>query len=137
MDNNYYSTFIAVAGDCPVTRSHPPQPRNGKATVASMQYEMLREAPFAFTQEDVLFESWLGRQDLPEPGREEKAELRRRFFAKSQACLRASPLPKKHGFGFVFDAQGKVALVPMESPDYAAHQADGTLKQLKAMRSAR
>ncbi len=137
MDNNYYSTFISVAGDCPVAAGEPPQPRNGKPTVASVQYDMLKDAPFAFTQEDVLFESWLRRQDLSGLGEDEKAELRRQFFAKAQACLRASPLPKKHGFGFVFDAKGRVALVPMDSADYARHRADGGLKQLPAMRSAR
>jgi hypothetical protein len=137
MDNNYYSTFIAVAGDCPAVAGDVPQPKNGKATVACVQYDMLKDAPFAYTQEDVLFESWLRRQDLPDFGDDEKAALRRRFFARPQPCLRASPLPKKHGFGFVFDAQGRVALVPMEAPDYARHLADGRLTQLKAMRSAR
>lgn len=137
MNNNYYSTFIAVAGDCPVSAAEAPQPRNGKPTVATVQYDMLKGAPFALTQEDVLFESWLRRQDAAEIGEDEKAELRRQFFAKPQACLRASPLPKKHGFGFVFDADGRVALVAMETPDYARHLADPGLKQVKAMRSSR
>mgnify|MGYP001197133559 CR=1 FL=1 len=137
MDNNYYSTFIAVAGDCPVERSDPPQPRGGKATVASVQHDMLRDSPFVHTQEDVLFESWLRRQDGPPPSDEEKAALRARFFARPQACLRASPLPKRHGFGFVFDGEGRVAMVPVEAPDYARHLADKGLKQLKAMRSTR
>lgn len=137
MNINYYSTFISVAGDCPVSAGEPPQPRGGKATVATVQYDMLSDAPFVFTQEDVLFESWLRRQGLPDLGEDEKAGLRRQFFARPQACLRASPLPKKHGFGFVFDDKGRVALVPMGTPDYARHRADAGLKQLAAMRSAR
>lgn len=30
---------------------------------------------------------------------EEVAQLRQEFFNKPQACLRSSPLPKKHGWG--------------------------------------
>ncbi|WP_298711512.1 DUF6157 family protein [Micrococcus sp. 2A] len=40
---------------------------------------------------------------------------REAFFAKSQACLRASPLGKRHGWGLHHDAEGRVALVPLGS----------------------
>ncbi|WP_248962145.1 DUF6157 family protein [Sphaerisporangium perillae] len=137
MDVNYYRTFIAVADDCPVTEGVVPQARGGKKTVAVLQYEMLAGNPYVYTQEDVLFESWLRRQepaDLPE---NEVARLRDEFFAKPQPCVRASPLPKKFGWGLACDAEGRVALCPMESKEYQDFLAGDTMKILKAMRSAR
>ncbi|GGL12814.1 DUF6157 family protein [Planomonospora parontospora] len=141
MDLNYYDTLIAVAEDCPVDAGvDPPLGRDGKKTIAVVQFEMLSDRPGALTQEDVLFETWLRRQEglgaLPEA---ERAELRARLFAKPQACLRASPLPKKYGWGLLFDAQGRITLCPMESEDYrriaAGSVPDVTVR--RAMRSRR
>lgn len=134
----YFETLIAVADDCPVNSSVVPVARGGKKTVAVLQYDMLSDRPFQLTQEDVLFLSWFRRQ----PGFEDRTEdeaaaLRDAFFTRDQPCLRASPLPKKHGFGFRFDAEGRVALVPMESQEYRAALEDGGVKVLKAMRSSR
>ncbi len=111
-DLNYYDTLIAVADDCPVDHSVVPTPRGGKPTVAVLQYEMLSGNPHAHTQEDVLFESWAARQDIPED-RLSRKRLRQEFFSKPQACLRSSPLPKKYGWGLLFDGDGKVALLAM------------------------
>ncbi|MGH3655562.1 MAG: DUF6157 family protein [Micromonosporaceae bacterium] len=139
-DMNYYNTLIAVADDCPITGSVTPAPRGGKKTVAVLQYEMLAERPNELTQEEVLFESWWARQeaagDVPDS---EVALLRKEFFAKPQACLRASPLPKKYGWGLLFDERGTVALCPMESAMYRDLVEGGKpdLTVLKAMRSSR
>ncbi|MEV4009148.1 DUF6157 family protein [Nonomuraea angiospora] len=135
---NYLDTLIAVADDCPVESSVVPAPRGGKKTVAVLQYELLRERPFQLTQEDVLFLSWLMRR----PGFEDRTDdevsaLRDAFFAKDQPCLRASPLPKKYGFGLLADAEGRLALCPMESEAYRAGLADGAVTVLKALRSSR
>ena len=108
--------------------------------MASLQYEMLAAHPHVHTQEDILFQTWLQRQELPkQPSANELARLRAEFFAKPQACLRASPLPKKYGFGIVFDKEGKAALCPMESPEYQPLAAGkvGEMKLVKAMRSQR
>jgi hypothetical protein len=140
MDLNYYDTLIAVADDCPVTSSVLPVPRGEAKTVAVVQYELIAGNPYALSQEDVLFETWLRRQAGPERRSDaERADLRGRFFAKPQACLRSSPLPKKFGFGLLFDRAGRVALCPMESPEYARLTGGGTdgVKILKALRSRR
>ena len=146
---NYYQTLIAVAEDSPVTASVVPVPRGGKKTVAVLQYDMLTEQPGMLTQEDVLFLSWLQRQDgADEMTAPEIAALREEFFSKDQPCLRTSPLAKKYGFGLLFDADGLVRLCPMESQEYR-DLVDGTggdgaggdgaagVKILKAMRSSR
>ncbi|MEV4327457.1 DUF6157 family protein [Microbispora rosea] len=143
-DLNYYSTLIAVADDCPVTAAEVPGGRGGRPTVAVFQYELISGAPYGLTQEDVLFETWLRRQDLPaDLTAERRAELRKEFFSRSQACLRASPLPKKHGWGLLFDQDGRIALCPMESEEYrrlvdgAQARQDGGVRVLKALRSRR
>ncbi len=119
MELNYYNTLIAVADDCPVASAEVPPFRGATKTVAAVQYELLAEDPYTLTQEDILFESWFRRQDFRhQPGEEEKAELRREFFAKPRACLRSSPLPKRYGWGLAFDSDGKVALCAMDSEEY-------------------
>ena len=139
-DLNYFSTLIAVADDCPVTTSVVPTAKSGKKTAAVLQYEMLAGNPFGLTQEDVLFESWLAREASAEGlSEEERGLLRDAFFAKPQACLRSSPLPKKYGWGLLFDAEGRVALCPMESEEYQRLAAGGAggVRVLKALRSSR
>lgn len=65
------------------------------------------------------------------------AEAREEFFAKDQACLRSSPLGKRYGWGIHFDADSRIALVPLGSDEYQALATDASVKQLKAMRSKR
>ena len=99
---NYFDTFIQVAADCgaPLGRVPP------AGTVAGRQYALIAHQPYRLTSDDVLFTVWADRQEIPEG---ERAEAREAFFAKSQACLRASPLGKKFGWGVHADAQGRVA----------------------------
>ena len=124
-DLNYYDALIAVADDCPVSSAVVPQPRGGKPTVAVLQYEMIAAAPFRLTQEDVLYES------------ARTSESRAEFFAKPRACLRSSPLPKKYGWGLLFDGAGRVALCAMESAEYRRAVEDPAVTVLKALRSRR
>ena len=140
MDMNYYQTLIAVADDCPVRQSVVPIQRGDNLTIAVLQYGMIAGNPYTYTQEDVLFQTWLQRQDMPkDPSEAELAHLREGFFAKPQACLRSSPLPKQYGWGLLFDPKGRVALCPMESTEYKniLSRKSGRVKILKAMRSKR
>jgi hypothetical protein len=140
VDLNCYDTLIAVADDCPVSSGVMPQSRSGKQTVAVVQFDMIATNPGGLTQEDVLFESWLSRQGLSaQPSAPERAKLRAGFFATPQACLRSSPLPKKYGWGLLFDGAGRVRLCPMESAEYGrivAGEVAG-VKVTKALRSRR
>lgn len=131
---NYTHTFIAVADDCPVATAEIPVSVVGKPSVAALQYELLRDAPYRYTSDDVLFIVHALRNDIPQS---EWKEERARFFSKGQACLRASPLTKRYGFGVHNDGEGRVALVPLGSKAYAAFTSDLQLKQVKAMRSKR
>lgn len=134
---SYHKTLIAVADDCPVGASVVP--RGERRTVAAVQYEMLAAEPYRLTQEDVLFLTWLRRRpDAGDLAGDEVAALREEFFSRSRACLRASPLPKRYGFGLLFDGDGRVALCPMESEEYRRIVAGGAgYTVVKAMRTSR
>jgi Family of unknown function (DUF6157) len=135
---NYFDTLIAVADDCPV--SSGVRPGTGGERVARVQYELLAGRPHELTQQDVLFESWLARQDLPDELSEDDREcLRQDFLSKPQASLRSSPLPRRYGWGLLFDAHGKVALCPMESEEYRHLSGDrnGAVQVLRALGASR
>ena len=66
-----------------------------------------------------------------------KAELWEKFFSKPMACMRTSPLARSYGWGLHFNAEGKVALVAMESAAYKRLTSDHSVEQTRAMRSKR
>ena len=123
---NYTDTFIAIAEDSPVDHAEIPAEKDPK-TVARIEYEMLVDAPYRYTSDDVLYAANGERRGLS----------RDEFFAKGQACFRASPLAKRYGWGVHSDAEGRIAIYAAGSPEYMAMFADPALKQLKAMRSSR
>lgn len=131
---NYFDTFIEVAEDTKVDAAKIPEEKNGKKTIASMQFEMLTKKPYKYTSDDVLFQVYADRNDLT---KEEHAEARGEFFSKGQACFRASPLTKQFGFGVHFDNKGKMALYGMETKEYQQFLKDKSITKVKAMRSAR
>jgi hypothetical protein len=136
---NYYDTFIQVASDCPVGEAIVPAGKRDKKSIPRIEYELLVEKPYTFTQEELLFAVHLQRQGISKSELEsQRAELWQEFFDKSRACLRASMLPKKYGWGLHFDAEGRIALVARESDEYkkfASGKGVGTL--LAAMRNKR
>lgn len=138
---NYVDSFITVAEDCPVHKGVVPQTKSEqKRSVAVIQYELLADAPYVYTQEDVLFQTYVRHKAIPPKDLEGRREaLRKEFFTKPQPCLRTSPLARKYGWGFHFDREGKVALYPMESSGYErfANGEQGGPKVMKAFRSRR
>jgi len=131
---SYVSTFIQVADDCPVTSAEEPPSGGATPTVAALQHALLTAHPYEHTSDDLLFEVHAIRHGIPA---EQRQAERAAFFAKPQPCLRSSPLAKRYGWGIHHDADGRVALVPLGSEQYAALAADPSLRQLKAMRSRR
>ena len=133
----YRDTFIAVAEDCrAMTGEAPPPGRNGP-TVAGVQYAMLTGDPGRWTQEDVLLASAPAVRSRPDLDDEELDRIRGEYFAQPRACLRASPLPKTFGWGLHYDAEGRITLHAVDSPEYATLSTDTTLTQLRALRSSR
>ena len=128
---NYHDTLITVSTDCPVaTGSVPGKP----GSIAALQYTLLRNAPHELTSDDLLSAVHAQRHRVPDDARE---AARATLFSKPQACLRASPLVKQFGWGLHHDAEGRVALVAMDSEDYARLVADASVRKRPGMRSRR
>lgn len=136
----YTSTFIQIADDCPQTEGVAPPVRGEKPSVAVLEYELLSKNPYKHTHEELLFIVHVTRlgltpDDLKLRGKQIHAEL----FSKPHPCMRASPLPKRYGWGIHHDAQGRIALVGAGTQAYD-NLISGPGKAttvLKAMRSAR
>ena len=132
MTTNYVNTLILIADDSPTYHAVIPDPE--KQNVAAQQYAMIAAAPYVYTSDDVIFARVATRDAIPD---ESLADARAAYFAAGRACLRASPLPKQYGWGIHHNAEGKIALVPVGSPEYAALIADDSVTKLKAMRRTR
>jgi hypothetical protein len=130
---NYVDTFIEVADDAPLGHGEEP-PTKADPTIAQLHYELIAANPYTLTSDDVVFETYARRAGVSE---EEREAARATFFAKGQPCLRSSPLGKRYGWGVHSDAEGRVALYPRESAEYARLAADPALAHTKAMRSRR
>lgn len=132
----YENTFIAVAEDYRSATGEIPPERASGPTVASTQYAMLAAVPGQWTHEDVLLASspQVRGHDVSET---ELSRLREEYFTRPRACLRASPLPKTFGWGLHYDADGRITLHAVDSPEYAQLSIDPSLTQLRAMRSSR
>lgn len=117
-DPHHLSTFITVAPDSAATRARVAPERPGTTTVARVHFELPHDRPYRHTQEDVLFLTWARRRGPADAPDAELAAHRAGFLARSQACLWSSPLARAYGRGFHSDAAGRVALHPVDSPEY-------------------
>src|SRR5262249_42203631 len=133
-----FNAFIRVAEDCPARTGEEPPLRAGKATVARLQFEMIAQAPYKHTSDDVVFAtSAPGRQLGAKASSKERSLARSEFFSKRLACLRASGLGEGVGWGVHADAEGRVALYAVDSERYEALARDPKLAQTRAMRTKR
>ncbi|ROQ52650.1 hypothetical protein EDF36_3812 [Rathayibacter sp. PhB152] len=133
MTTNYTCTFITVAPDSTTSGGTVP-PTARTPTAASLQYALLSARPYELTSDDVLFEVHAARAGTPEEDRESERE---KFFAKDQACLRASPLAKRYGWGFHHDEHARVALVAVGTPLYDELVERPDITKKSAMRSTK
>jgi uncharacterized protein DUF6157 len=131
---NYYDTLIEVADDCPATEGQVPQTRGGKKTKAAVEYEMLVKHPYKYTGEDIAFETYAVLHDIPKASRPKE---RKKFLSKGHPHLRVSALAKRHGWGIHNNAEGKVALIAVESSEYKQLMDDPRTTKIKAFRSTR
>jgi hypothetical protein len=135
---NYINTFIAVSPDTNAKVGSVPLARERKRSIAQIEYELIASHPYEFTQEEVQFSVHVERTGVtPAQLNAKRSELWSGFFSKPTACMRTSPLGRSYGWGLHFDSQGKVALVPMESPTYQKLSGSPSIEQTRAMRSKR
>ena len=95
-----------------------PAPRGGKATVACIQFDLVSQYPYHYTQEDVLWLTYVRHKGLA--ASEANARARASFLSRPLPCLRSSPLPKRFGWGLHCDRQARVAVVAVESRAYTS-----------------
>lgn len=129
---NYYNTFIAVADDCPASKGEIPAEKGGQKTVAGQQLEMIGKKPYQYTSAEVIFTLFARRNDL---AGDELEEARKEFFSKGQACLRASALGKRYGWGIHHNAEGKIAVYGCNTSEYRDYLNQKEVKVVKAIRS--
>lgn len=129
---NYYNTFIAVADDCPASKGEIPAEKGRQKTVAGQQLEMIGKKPYQYTSDEVIFTLFARRNDL---AGDELEEARKEFFSKGQACLRASALGKRYGWGIHHNAEGKIAVYGCNTSEYRDYLNQKEVKVVKAMRS--
>ncbi|MBO0992854.1 DUF6157 family protein [Bacillus sp. SD088] len=131
---SYQNTFITISEDSGVTEPIVPVPRNNKPTIASIEYDLMEDHPYEYTEADVQFKTYLIKNQVDS---DKLDELREQFFAKSKACFRASPLVKKYGWGIHYDHEGKIAIYGVNSAEYQRFLHNDQIQKRKGMRSQR
>ena len=131
---NYSNTFITVSDDCPVGNGTVPPQKGDSLSIANRQFDMISKNPYKYTSDEVLFRIFADKNDITQS---EYEAAKAQFFSKGQACLRASPLGKRYGWGIHFNHEGKMALYGSESEEYKRYLEDKSLNIVKAMRSSR
>ncbi|WP_244208991.1 DUF6157 family protein [Paenibacillus ferrarius] len=140
---SYTNTFIQVSADCPVEMGIVPAMKQESKTAHFIQYELLSQNPYSFTQGELIYQVHVQHKQIPLDEIEARSEeIREALFAKSHPCLRASMLPKKYGWGVHYNDEGKIAIYPVESEAYqqfveAGSQGTDGPKLLFAMRNSR
>ena len=137
---NYFNTFIAVAPDCQADQGVV-LPDQANPSVAAQTFDLIDGNSYQLTSDDVIFTVHADCNGIASPDRD---DAREQFFAQDQACLRASDLGKRYGWGIHSDGQGRVALYSVDSDTYAAlengedpEDPDVTVTNVAAMRSSR
>lgn len=131
MSTNYLDAFILASADSPADAGLAPLK---PGSIAQIQHALLLADPYGLTSDDLLFEVHARRRGLTEA---ERPAERAAFLARPQACLRASPLVKLHGWGLHHDAAGRVAAYGVETQAYAMFAARTDLRIVPGMRNRR
>ncbi|WP_410771760.1 DUF6157 family protein [Fontibacillus sp. BL9] len=135
---SYKNTFILVSPDCPAVKGIVPVSAKENKPVHLIQYELLTEHPYRYDYPELLLETHIRHKQISSEEMNRRGqEIRDELFAKKHACLRASALPKKFGWGVHYDDDGRIAIYGMDSPEYKsfADSADTGIQLLLGMRS--
>ena len=130
--------FIEIAPDSPTDKSIIPQDKGDKRSIATIEYQLLSSKPYAYTLAELKFATHVQHKQIPPAElKARRQQLRDEYFAKPYACMRASPLTKKYGWGAHYDENGRIAIYAVESKEYQRFVNDKTIKKYSAMRSKR
>lgn len=132
MSTNYYNTLITISEDSPTATSVIPD--LGKSSVAAQQFQWITDQAYELTSDDVIFRRVAEKEGIADHLRD---AAQKEYFKTGRACLRTSPLAKQYGWGIHSNEEGKLALVAVESAEYAALVADDRVKKVAAMKKSR
>jgi hypothetical protein len=136
--DNPVDQFIEIAPDCETGTAIAPRDKGIKRSIATIEYDLLSSKPYTYTLAELKFATHvLHKQIPPAELKAHDRQLREAFFAKPYACMRASPLTKKYGWGAHYDEQGRIAIYPIESAEYKRFVKDKNIRKFSAMRSKR
>jgi hypothetical protein len=130
MTTNYVDAFISISPDSSASESTEPK----AGTVAAAHLRLLREKPYGYTSDELLFTVHAERAGIAESDQQQAWQ---EFRAKPTACLRASALVRSYGWGLHHDGQSKVAAYGVETDSYRDFLARKDLKQTYGMRKRR
>lgn len=143
---NYVNTFIAVADDCPADHGVIPPVKPANPSIASRTFALIAHNPYGYTSDDVIYTVYADRAEM---AHSDRPLVREDYFITPRACLRASDLGKRYGWGIHANHDGRIALYAIGSAEYLALSTDGRLPNdtlqsaerpvtvLKAIRSGR
>ncbi len=135
---NPVNQFIEIAPDCTLKEAVVPEDKAGKKSIATIEYELLHGKPYGYTLQELKFATHvLHKLIVPAELQSHRQRLWDEFFTKPYACMRASPLTKKFGWGAHYDEQGKIAIYAVESLEYQHFANDKSMQKYCAMRSKR
>ena len=133
---SYSNVFIKVSEDCPAGRSEIPVAKRETVPAHVIQYQLLTEHPYQFGHEDLVYEVYVRQKGIsPAVPATDATKVREALFSKGHPCLRASALTKRYGFGAHYNEAGKIALYPVESPEYGQFMQNDAVRKLPAMRN--
>ncbi|WP_433943131.1 DUF6157 family protein [Paenibacillus sp. SN-8-1] len=137
---SYRNTFIVISTDCPVTTSTVPVSSRAKKTVYEIEFDLLSNNPYRYTEAELIYEIHIRHKELEEAYVLAHAdEIWEDLFRKPHPCLRASQLPKKFGWGIHYNEEGRIAIYGMDTDEYGRFTEPGKGKPtlVPAMRSRR
>jgi hypothetical protein len=135
---NPVNQFIQIAPDCPLQAAVVPQDKAEKKSIAAIEYQLLSGKPYGYTLQELKFAVYTLHKQIPPAELEiHRQQLWDAFFAKPCACMRASPLAKKYGWGAHYNECGKIAIYAVESQSYRGFVEDENIKKYFALRSKR
>lgn len=130
MASGYLNTFITISPDCPVAEGTvPPRPDS----VAGLEHTLLGAKPYEFTGDDLILAVQSQRRGIS--GEADVHAFAKELFSKPHACLRASMLPKRYGWGVHYDERGRIAIYGCETESYRLFASRPDLIILAGMRS--
>jgi len=131
---SYLNTFIKVADDCPVEKSQIPVAKMGQQPAHLIQYDLLVNSPYTYDHRELIYEVFIRHKEI-DCRQTDPETIKKALFSKGQPCLRASALMKRYGFGAHYNEVGKIALYPVESPEYQSFLTAPSIQVIPAMRN--